>query len=140
MPILHPPTGSSQLSSGASSVCPHGPHCLWCWFHGVLGPHTLACCLPLRANSRELMWFHSLWLELEAPRTLLRSVPMEHTFPAPSPLSRSLCCIVQGAWFPEAPESREWGWSTASSAGLLHSLSPGSPRRSQCPVLSTEER
>lgn len=99
MPTLHPPTGSSQLSSVASSVCPHGPHCLWCWFHGVLGPHTLACCLPLRANSRGLMWFRSLWLELEAPRTLL-SVPMEHTFPAPSPLTLLVLhcsrCVVPG--------------------------------------------
>lgn len=46
MPTLHPPTGSSQLCSVASSVCPHGPHCLWCWFHGALAPHTQLATFP----------------------------------------------------------------------------------------------
>lgn len=81
---IPPPPSHRELPgvSEASSGCPHGPHCLWCWFHGALGPHTLPCCLTLRAKSRGLMWFLSPWLRLETPRTLLHSVSVDHTSPS----------------------------------------------------------
>lgn len=112
----HPPPSHRELPVVLSSFI-----CLpsWATLSLVLvswSPSTTypACYLPLRANSRGLMWFLSLWLELETLRTLLHSVPMDHTFPPPSLLPHSPCSIVQGARFPGGPQK------VRSGAGPLH--------------------
>lgn len=90
-----PPRGSSQLSLIASSGS-MGHTVSGVGFHGASGPHTLACCLALRAKRRESMWFLSPWLEPETSSTFLHSVPVDPPHP-PTPtltVQYHLRCVV----------------------------------------------